>query len=120
MRGYIISMQGYMTMEPQSTIAPLNTTLLFPRLPTIPSINHSTTKENSVEQQLDALFPEQRHEDKTVKRTKEILGDLAKEFGNEEIQVIATEVQYLCETWLDVFERSVFKGQTLNELLNEG
>lgn len=102
----------------QPHIQPFNTALLFPRIGLNTNLNYSTTKENSIEKQLDNLFPEQKHEDKTIKRTKELLGNLANKFSDDEVQTIATEIQYLCETWLDTYERTIFKGKTLNELLN--
>jgi len=102
----------------QTQVQPFNTALLFPRIGLNSVSNYSTTKENSIEKQLDNLFPEQKHEDKTIKRTKELLGNLANKFSDDEAQTIATEIEYLCETWLDTYERTIFKGKTLNELLN--
>lgn len=111
-------MDTYNFRELQTNIQSFNTALLFPRIGSNTNLNYSTTKENPIEKQLDDLFPEQKHEDKTIKRTKELLGNLVNKFSDYEIQTIATEIEYLCETWLDTYERTIFKGQTLNELLN--
>ncbi len=70
-------------------------------------------------QSLDDLFPEQQYDEKNIQKAKEILGPLAAEFTQEQLKDAVVEIQYLCETWLDEFERGVFKGQTLNELLHE-
>lgn len=73
----------------------------------------------SFTQSLNDLFPEQAYQEKDIQKTKEILGDLANEFTNEQIQDVVSEIQYLTESWLDDFERKIFKGLTLKELLHE-
>ena len=65
------------------------------------------------------LFPEQEHEEKSIKKAKEILGPLAGEFSKIELRELVAQVEYLVETWLDEFERDIFKGMTLKELLHE-
>ncbi|MBI3485655.1 hypothetical protein HY025_01780 [Candidatus Daviesbacteria bacterium] len=73
----------------------------------------------SLKESLDNLFPEQKYEEKNLQRTKEILGELANDFSSEQLKDAITEVQYLAESWLDDFEREVFGGLTLKELLHE-
>ena len=34
-----------------------------------------------------------------------------------ESQVVLTEIKYLCQTWLDEFEKDIFKGKTLSQIL---
>lgn len=67
---------------------------------------------------LEALFPEQKF-DKTLQKTKEILGALSKEFTQEQLNDVILEIEYLTESWLDEFERQMFEGKTLNELLHD-
>ncbi len=69
---------------------------------------------------LNQLFPEQKYEDKSVKQARAILGDLTRKFSAEELQQIMVLLQYLTESWLDRYERDLFNGKTLNELLNNG
>jgi len=66
------------------------------------------------------LFPEQKFEDKEVKKIRELLGDVAINMTSEEIKTFTAEVRYLCDSLLDSFERNLFQGMTLQELLNEG
>lgn len=73
----------------------------------------------SLKQSLDDLFPEQQYDEKDIQRAKEILGGLANEFTAEQLKDTVTEIQYLAESWLDGFERKIFKGLTLKELLHE-
>jgi hypothetical protein len=90
-------------------------------------VNRINNKENlpiekqseTITQTLDKLFPEQEREDKSVRETREILGLLSKEFDNQQIKDLIAEVQFLTESWLDDFERSIFKGLTLQELFHE-
>jgi len=73
----------------------------------------------TITQTLDVLFPEQERENKDIKETREILGTLSKEFDDTQIKDLIVEVQFLTESWLDDFERSIFKGLTLQELFHE-
>ena len=90
-------------------------------------VNRINNKENSpierqsetITQSLDKLFPEQEREDKDIKEVREILCLLSKEFDNQQIKDLIAEVQFLTESWLDDFERSIFKGLTLQELFHE-
>jgi len=76
-------------------------------------------KTASISQTLDELFPEQERYNKDIKLAKQALRDLAWELNPEQLKDIVTEVQFLCESWLDEFERTVFDGLTLKELLHE-
>ncbi len=73
----------------------------------------------SISDSLDVLFPEQQHEDKKIQRAREILEPLANEFTLDQLKDVVVEIQYLAESWLDDFEREIFKGKTLKELLHE-
>ena len=85
-------------------------------LETTPSLSTLT---NSVKQSLDELFPEQKYEDKNLQSANEILGDLATQFTKEQIKDVISEIQYLTDCWLDDFERSIFGGLILKEVLHE-
>lgn len=84
-----------------------------------PIISKSLTVSPSSAKSIQDLFPEQEYEDKAIQRAKEVLGESAKSFSNEEMRDLVAQVEYLAETWLDDFERDIFKGKTLNELLHE-
>jgi hypothetical protein len=73
----------------------------------------------SLKESLNNLFPEQQYDEKNIQKAKEILGKLADEFSSVQLKGVVAEVQYLAENWLDDFERKIFKGLTLNELLHE-
>lgn len=78
-----------------------------------------TEVSQSVSDVLEKLFPEQEYEEKTIQMAKEILGDIAKEYSPEELKCAIIEMQYLIDTWLDDFEKKIFNGMTLKELLHE-
>ena len=67
---------------------------------------------------IDDLFPEQRY-DKRIQKAKELLGPLSGAFTADQLKDIVTEIQFLCESWLDDFEQTIFNGLTLKELLHE-
>ena len=71
-------------------------------------------------QSISELFPEQNYDDKEIKKARQLLGDTAKDMTSDEIKTFITEVKYLCDSILDKFEREIFNGMTLQELLNEG
>lgn len=77
------------------------------------------TDSKTITQSLNDLFPEQEIENKNLKRAKEILGEIAKEFSEDELKDVIAQVEYLAESWLDDFERDIFGGLTLREVLHE-
>jgi hypothetical protein len=52
-----------------------------------------------------------------LEEARRILGDVAKGMTDEQIQDQLTKIQYLAESWLDNYERSIFEGKTLNEFV---
>lgn len=73
----------------------------------------------SISESLDAIFPEQKFQDKQIQKAKETLGKLTKEFTESQLKDVVTEIQFLADCWLDDFERKTFGGLTLQELLHE-
>lgn len=73
---------------------------------------------DSIETVLQSLFPQQTEENK-ITRTRRILGKTAKSLSNEQIECINSEFQFLAEAWLDEYEKDVFGGKTLKEVINE-
>lgn len=53
-----------------------------------------------------------------IQEARKILGDVAKDMTDDELRDIVTEVKFLASTWLDEYERTVFKGKTLQEHLD--
>jgi len=99
-------------------IVPLETVLqeVTPKPPQekTPNKNNNTLKKS-----LDNLFPEQQYGNKDIQRVKEILGTKSKNFTEAEIRDVVAETQYLISSWMDDFERGIFNGLALNELLHE-
>jgi len=114
-----MSMNEPARVSEKQIIAPLQLVLneITPR--TQQEIIHHQNKSKSIKKSLDQLFPEQEYEEKNLQKVKEVLGTVAHEMSLEELKVAVTEVQFLVETWLDDFERGIFNGLTLKELLHE-
>lgn len=86
------------------------------------TINHpaqSNSNSYPIKQSLEQLFPEQQYNEKNIRRAKEILGSKADAFTDDQLRDTVTEIQYLTDTWLDDFEKGIFGGLTLQELLHE-
>lgn len=91
------------------------------RVQTYPQIETSAlpTVTNAIKQSLDEMFSKQQFKDRNILVICELLGDIGKQLSPDQITDIVSEMQYLTECWLDDFEREIFKGITLKELLHE-
>lgn len=67
--------------------------------------------------QINQLFDEQDKEQKEVQEAREILGDCIKDLTDSQVYDLVNEIQYLVDSWLEEYERKVFDGKTLDELL---
>ncbi len=83
-----------------------------------PSIQQPSLPQISIQNVIEKILPKQSEENKFAK-TRQALGETAQSLSNEQIETITTEFQFLIESWLDEYEREVFKGLTLKEVLNE-
>lgn len=110
-------------INPQEILVVTQEEIITPALEILENINvQQTTPETipqSINESLEKLFPEQRYYEKDIQKAKEILGDVAQEFTPHQLKDTLVEIQYLVECWLDEFERNIFKGKTLRELLHE-
>ena len=88
-------------------------------IPKTPQVQRQIKNKNSLRKSLDELFPEQQYDDKDLQKAKDALGLLANEFSIIELKEIVAEINFLVSSWLDDYERKVFNGLTLNELLHE-
>lgn len=73
----------------------------------------------SIQNSLDSIFPEQKYNEKTLQKAKQVLGEITDEFSDVQLQEAVTEVQFLADCWLDEFEKKTYGGLTLQELLHE-
>lgn len=90
-----------------------------PYLQTVTQPTYKYKETPTITQSLEAIFPEQKQADKRIKLAKDVLGSLATQFTEMELNDVTTEVEYLTESWLDEYERNIFDGLTLQELLHE-
>lgn len=57
--------------------------------------------------------------EKDLVDAKNILGDIAKDWTDEQLKNELVKINYLVESWLDDFEKRVFEGKTLAETISE-
>lgn len=69
-----------------------------------------------ISRSLDEIFPESRIETK-LERARAILGDICLEIEDDELISRLAQFQSLIESWLDTYEKGIFKGNTLEQLL---
>lgn len=53
----------------------------------------------------------------TLEKARKTLGKTAEAMSDEQFQDQLNMIKFLVESWMDDYERSVFDGRTLNELL---
>ena len=70
----------------------------------------------TVENALNSIFPKSIEETKAT-RTRRLLGQIAEDLSDEQLESLHTKFQYLIDSWLDLFEQQVFQGKTLKEVL---
>ncbi|CAN5131059.1 hypothetical protein BH11PAT1_BH11PAT1_5240 [soil metagenome] len=63
---------------------------------------------------LNEMFPEQVYENKTTEKVKEILGA---NYSTEDVKATIASFDYLINSWLEEYEKKVFSGITMKELL---
>lgn len=79
---------------------------------------HPLTPQKTLDNVLRNIFPQNKDENKII-QTRKLLGKTAETLSDEQIYCIVTEFQFLINSWLDEFEKDVFSGKTLKEILNE-
>ena len=53
-----------------------------------------------------------------VQKAQQTLGDITNNVLEDDLQNIVVEIRFLALSWLDDFEKELFKGKTVDELLN--
>lgn len=72
----------------------------------------------ALEQALSALLPNTQQENKIIK-VRKMLGEIAEGLSDEQIEVDLTQFEYLATAWLDDFEKLLFDGKTLQEVVGK-
>lgn len=73
----------------------------------------------SIDTALRTIFPGAAEETK-LQRARRILQEVAQDVSDEQLEVFVTSLQCLIDSWLDCYEKEVFDGLTLREVLHEG
>jgi len=79
--------------------------------------NYPTFEKQGTYDKLNELFEDQNSQQKRVQEAREILGDSAKDLTDDQVFELVSNVQFLADIWEDEFEKEIFGGKTINELL---
>lgn len=60
------------------------------------------------------ISPEEAKESKDIQQAKELLGD---QYTTEEIKEVITLFEYLIQNWTEEYEKIIFEGKTLKEII---
>ncbi|MDO8657608.1 MAG: hypothetical protein Q7K55_02610 [Candidatus Levybacteria bacterium] len=92
----------------------LKTPKFLPQEPTPSTPNPIKEFENVIA----TIFPTSQEENK-LHKARGILGESARDYTDEDLNYLVTDFEYLVDTWLDLFEKRLFLGKTLKELVGE-
>lgn len=115
----LVSTSPKKTTVEEKLIPPLVKILEGTNPATKPQQSYKENENQFLKRSLDSLFPEQQYKDKDIQKANEILGKTSEVIGEDCMKDVLTEIQFLASTWLDNFERELFDGRTLQELLHE-
>lgn len=83
-------------------------------------LNYSILSHRKILESSFYVFPDSPEENK-IQKARAILGEeITKDIKDEDMAVYLTQFQYLLEGWLDIYEKQIFNGITLQQLLQEG
>jgi len=68
------------------------------------------------EKAISEIFLSPSEENKLV-RARQLLAKTAEKVSDQQLNVFLNEIQYLLDGWFDAFEKEVFRGSTLREVL---
>jgi hypothetical protein len=77
------------------------------------------SRQDALETTLKNIFLTSQEENR-IQVARRVMGHEIAMLSDEEVQIYLTEFQYLIESWMNEYERNVFKGKTLREVLQEG
>ena len=94
------------------------------RVDPVPLDAHKNLRESlweqcgSLEATLKTIFLTNKEEGR-IQTARRIMGSEIAMLSDEELQVYLAEFQYLITAWVDEYEKSVFNGKTIREVLQE-
>lgn len=81
------------------------------------------TKKESTSSTFDhskyTIIPELQIDEKEEQKARLVLAKIAENYTEDEIFETITEIKFLTESWLNDFEREIFEGKTLYEMLHD-
>ena len=75
-------------------------------------------REQVLEAALRHFLPDSK-EDTQIQKARRIMGEDVKKLTDEELETYLTEFNYLIKGWIDSYEKEIFNGITLQQLLRE-
>lgn len=67
--------------------------------------------------QLNNFFSTQDLQGKTIQEARETLGEAAQSLSDEQVYDLVNEVQFLVDSWIEEYEKKIFEGKTLDEVV---
>ncbi len=75
------------------------------------------TARNLIPELVSQYLPETVEQSK-LSKIRAMLGTAATELSDEQLETLTAQGEYLIDCWLDDYERQLFAGKTLQEMIN--
>lgn len=74
--------------------------------------------QEGIYEKINNIFSKQDSREKEILETRTLIEHYSSQFSDTDILTLNAEAQLLIEAWLDQFEKEIFDGMTLRELLH--
>lgn len=81
-------------------------------------VNFSVDQNDALQSALGKIFPSGQEETR-LQRARRILGKDAETISDDDLEKYVTQFQSMIDGWLDSYEKGIFGGQTLGQVLRE-
>ena len=76
---------------------------------------NETSPQRTIENALESLLPE--FEETKMQKARGLLGKTGEKLSNDQLEVVVAQFEYLIGCWLDSYERELFDGKTLKDII---
>ncbi len=76
---------------------------------------NETSPQRTIENALESLLPE--FEETKMQKARGLLGKTGRKLTDDQLEVVVAQFEYLVGCWLDSYERELFDGKTLKDII---
>ncbi len=76
---------------------------------------NETSPQGTIENALESLLP--GFEETKMQKARGLLGKTDEKLSDDQLEVVVAQFKYLIGCWLDSYERELFDGKTLKDII---